>query len=84
MYYLQKYVELLIRKTIIAVTVMLAVMKIIQKIDNAVPVMPVKCIQPHPNISCFDVIVVFCGRFDILHCFLADVEMASIYPRGEF
>ena len=44
-YYLKKYVALSIRKTINAVTVMLAVMKIIQQIMNAVTVIPVKMYQ---------------------------------------
>ena len=44
-YYLKKYVALLIRKTINAVTVMFAVMKIIQQIINAVTVIPVKMYQ---------------------------------------
>ena len=41
MYYLTFYVTLLIRKAMNAVTVMFAVMKIIQNIINAVTVMPV-------------------------------------------
>ena len=45
MYYSKKYVTLLIRKTINAATVMFAVMEIIQKIINAVIVMPVKMCQ---------------------------------------
>ena len=40
-YYVEKQVTLLIRKTINAATVMFAVMEIIQKIINAVIVMPV-------------------------------------------
>ena len=44
-YYLNKYVALLIRKTINAVTVMFAVMKIIQQIINAVTVIPVEMYQ---------------------------------------
>ena len=44
-YYLEKYITLLIRKTINAATVMFAVMEIIQKIINAVIVMPVKMCQ---------------------------------------
>ena len=38
----EKYVAVLARKTIDAVTAMLAVMKIVQNRINAVPVMPVK------------------------------------------
>ena len=45
LYYLKKYVALLIRKTINAVTVMFAVMKIIQQIINAVTVIPVEMYQ---------------------------------------
>ena len=41
----EKYVTLLIWKSINAVTVMFAVMTIIAKIINAVPVMPVKMYQ---------------------------------------
>ena len=41
----RKFISSLIRKTITAATVMFAVMKMIQKIINAVPVMPVEMYQ---------------------------------------
>ena len=66
MYYLKICFKLLIRKTINAVTVMLAVMRIFQKTMNAVPVMPVKI---YSTISCFDAIAGFCGRLDFLWFF---------------
>ena len=45
MYYLKKYVTLAIRKAINDVNVMFAVMGMVQKIINAVTVMPVKMYQ---------------------------------------
>ena len=49
----EKCVSLLIRKTINAVTVMFAVMKIIQQIINAVTVIPVKMYQTISKHSMF-------------------------------
>ena len=77
---------LLMCKTINAVTVMFAVMKRIQHIINAVPVMPVKMYQTvskHIMFRCHCVYLSQICRFDVLRFFWPGVGIANIYARGQ-
>ena len=83
-YYLKVAFTLLIRKTINAATVMIAVTKKNQKQLMLYLWCLSKCIKPYLNISCFDVIVGFCSRFDSSRFVLADVGIANKYARESF